>query len=112
MNAMAPQIAVLGAGSWGTALAILLSRNGADVKLWGLPNEVDALIKDGENKRFLPGVPFPDGLQPTADLRTAVSTADEVLVVVPSHVFPAVLNEIEPLLQPATTLSCTMCFWA
>ncbi len=105
MNAMAPQIAVLGAGSWGTALAILLSRNGANVRLWGLPNEVEALITDGENRRFLPGVPFPENLTPMIDLGAAVSTADEVLVVVPSHVFPAVLKDIEPLLQPAATLS-------
>ncbi len=105
MSDASPKIAVLGAGSWGTALAILLSRNGCRVKLWGLEAEVEALTRDGENKQFLPGVALPDGLQPTADLNEAVAAADEVLVVVPSHVFPSVLNAVEPMLQPATTLS-------
>jgi glycerol-3-phosphate dehydrogenase (NAD(P)+) len=105
MGDTSPKIAVLGAGSWGTALAILLARNGADVMLWGLAQEVEALIADGENRYFLPGVSFPQNLQPTADLKQAVATADEVLVVVPSHVFPAVLSDVEPLLQPETTLS-------
>jgi glycerol-3-phosphate dehydrogenase (NAD(P)+) len=100
-----PKIAVLGAGSWGTALAILLARNGADVMLWGLAHEVEALIEDGENRYFLPGIAFPQNLQPTADLKQAVTAADEVLVVVPSHVFPTVLRDVEPLLQPDTTLS-------
>ncbi len=105
MGKRAPQIAVLGAGSWGTALAILLSRNGAGVKLWGLAAEVEALIKDGENRQYLPDVALPDNLQPTAELDQAVGSADEVLVVVPSHVFPSVLEAVNPMLQPATTLS-------
>jgi glycerol-3-phosphate dehydrogenase (NAD(P)+) len=105
MGELTPNIAVLGAGSWGTALAILLARNGASVKLWGLAQEVEALIRDGENSYFLPGIPFPENLQPTSDLNEAVVSADEVLVVVPSHVFPSVLQKVEPLLQPTTTLS-------
>jgi glycerol-3-phosphate dehydrogenase (NAD(P)+) len=100
-----PKIAVLGAGSWGTALAILLARNGAEVKLWGLADEIAALIRDGENQYFLPGVQFPRNLQPTADLMEAVVSADEILVAVPSHVFPAVLINVEPLLSPSATLS-------
>ncbi len=105
MGESSPNIAVLGAGSWGTALAILLARNGASVRLWGLPAEVEALIRDGENKQFLPGVKLPDNLLPTLELSQAVASADEVLVVVPSHVFSSVLESVEPLLQPATTLS-------
>lgn len=105
MDQTAPVIAVLGAGSWGTALAILLSRNGARAYLWGLEKEIKALIQDGENRQFLPGIEFPDGLQPTADLNQAISSADEVLVVVPSHVFPSLLTTIEPMLGPDTTLS-------
>lgn len=105
MSQATPVIAVLGAGSWGTALAILLSRNGARVRLWGLEQEIEALIRDGENMHFLPGVPFPEGLQPTADLNQALATADEVLVVVPSHAFPSLLETIEPMLESSTTLS-------
>jgi len=105
MDQSSPVIAVLGAGSWGTALAILLGRNGAKVRLWGLEKEVQALIQDGENRRFLPGVPFPEGLDPVADLGLALEDADEVLVVVPSHAFPSLLETIAPMLGTHTTLS-------
>lgn len=98
-----PTIAVLGSGSWGTALAMLLARNGCEVPLWGhLPEEIDALSKDRENIRYLPGIPFPDGLTPTSDLSGALQAADEILVVVPSHAFSAVLQQIAPQLNPAT----------
>ncbi len=105
MTNATPQIAVLGPGSWGTALAILLSRNGARVNLWGVPQEVEQLVKDGENRRFLPGIPFPPGLSPTADLATAVGDADEVLVVIPSHAFRPVLEQVKPLLPSAASIS-------
>lgn len=106
MTTSHPVIAVLGAGSWGTALAILLSRNGAVVRLWGhLTTEVERLHRDGENREFLPGYPFPDGLSVTADLGEALQGADEVLVVVPSHAFRAVLKKAVPLMEQQTSLS-------
>ncbi len=105
MGQATPVIAVLGAGSWGTALAILLSRNGATTYLWGLEHEIAALIRDGENRQFLPGIKFPEGLIPTADLDQAISSANEVLVVVPSHVFSSLLKAIQPMLRAETTLS-------
>ncbi len=105
MNQAAPTIAILGAGSWGTALAILLSRNGATARLWGLPQEIEPLVRDGENRHFLPGIPFPPGLTPTADLSYAIRGADEVLVVVPSHAFRPVLEQIAPQMEQTTTLS-------
>ena len=89
------RIAVLGAGSWGTALAIQLARNGNRVALWGHdPAEIDALLRDRENRHYLPGIPLPDGLQPGIDLAACIDAADEVLVVVPSHAFAAVCREI------------------
>ncbi len=105
MASPVPAIAVLGAGSWGTALAILLARNGAKVRLWGLESEIEALLRDGENRQFLPGFPFPEGLQPIADLSQALDAVEEVLVVVPSHAFPSLLQTIEPMLDSGTTLS-------
>ncbi len=105
MGQAAPVIAVLGAGSWGTALAILLGRNGARVRLWGLEKEMQALIQDGENRHFLPGVPFPEGLEPVTSLDLALEDTDEVLVVVPSHAFPSLLETIAPILGAHTTLS-------
>ncbi|MET0105235.1 MAG: NAD(P)H-dependent glycerol-3-phosphate dehydrogenase [Sedimenticola sp.] len=106
MTGKQPVIAVLGAGSWGTALAILLGRNGAEVRLWGhLQSEIDALLADGENRAYIPGIPFPDGIAPTTDLAAAVDGADEVLVVVPSHAFRQSMQRLEPLLGTDTSVS-------
>jgi glycerol-3-phosphate dehydrogenase (NAD(P)+) len=87
-------IAVLGAGSWGTALAMLLARNGVRVHLWGQAAEAEALARDGENRRYLPGIPLPPGIQPLADLGQALAGADEVLMVLPSHAFRPVLRRL------------------
>jgi glycerol-3-phosphate dehydrogenase (NAD(P)+) len=93
-------VAVLGAGSWGTALAILLAHNGHDVRLWGhLPEEVAALVRDGENKAFLPDIPFPPGIRPENDLAAALDGVTEILIVVPSHAFHKVTKAIAPLIK-------------
>ncbi|WP_369161154.1 NAD(P)H-dependent glycerol-3-phosphate dehydrogenase [Candidatus Thiodiazotropha sp. LNASS1] len=93
-------IAVLGAGSWGTALAILLSGNGHRVSLWGhLQEEIEALIRDRENKQYLPGVGFPPMLHPEIELHKALHGASEILIAVPSHAFQSVASNIAPLLQ-------------
>ncbi|MEL0585719.1 MAG: NAD(P)H-dependent glycerol-3-phosphate dehydrogenase [Candidatus Thiodiazotropha sp. (ex. Lucinoma kazani)] len=93
-------IAVLGAGSWGTALAILLSSKGNTVRLWGhLREDIEALISDRENKQFLPGVAFPDTLLPEIDLQRTLDQASEILIAVPSHAFQSVTAAISPLLQ-------------
>lgn len=94
---MAP-IAVLGAGSWGTALALVVARNGYRVRLWDhWPAQVADLIHDRENRRFLPGFPLPDNLEPVLELRQALEGAAEILVVVPSHGFAALLRALPPL---------------
>ena len=106
MNGARAKLAVLGAGSWGTALAIQLARNGTDVVLWGHdPEEVAALVRDGENRHYLPGVPLPPGLHPDNDLAKAVTTADEVLIVVPSHAFASVCAQIVQIRPQLKTLS-------
>jgi len=106
LNDSAAKLAVLGAGSWGTALAILLARNGAMVSLWGHDAaEVDALLRDQENRRYLPGVPLPAGLTPSNDLDATVVNADEVLVVVPSHAFASVCSRIAVVRPGLRTLS-------
>ncbi|MBW9265265.1 MAG: NAD(P)-dependent glycerol-3-phosphate dehydrogenase [Candidatus Thiodiazotropha sp. (ex. Lucinisca nassula)] len=93
-------IAVLGAGSWGTSLAILLSGNGHRVSLWGhLQEEIEALIRDRENKQYLPGVGFPPMLHPEIELHKALHGASEILIAVPSHAFQSVASNIAPLLQ-------------
>ena len=90
-------IAVLGAGSWGTALAVLLARNGHRVSLWGhRPEHMAALRSARCNVRYLPGVRFPDHLELLDDLREAASGAKIQLIVVPSAGFAAVVEAIRP----------------
>lgn len=106
MNGRPANLAVLGSGSWGTALAIHLARNGAAVSLWGHSNdEIERLRRDGENHHYLPGIPFPEGLTPTADLAQAVRSADEVVLVVPSHAFAEVCTRVVGLRPGLRTLS-------
>lgn len=91
------KIAVLGAGSWGTALAIQLARSGQNSLLWGRNAADIALMQEqSSNSRFLPGISFPAGLQVTGDLHAAVQQADEVLLAVPSHAFAELLEQIRP----------------
>lgn len=104
MSAPRP-IAVLGAGSWGTALAILLARNGHAVRLWGNEPPVMAeLARTRRNVRYLPDAVFPEGLAIHDDLDAALAGAD-VLVVVPSHAFRSVLTTLAPKLAPGTPLA-------
>ncbi|WP_137168272.1 NAD(P)H-dependent glycerol-3-phosphate dehydrogenase [Salinimonas lutimaris] len=94
-------ITVLGAGSYGTALAFCLARNGNPTLLWGRDTEHMAqLVSDRENRRYLPGATFPDSLQIVPDLAAAVQASQDILVVVPSHAFSAMLNALKPLLTP------------
>jgi len=101
-----PKIAVLGAGSWGTALGVHLARNGMDVRLWGhLAQEIAPLRAFRENKALLPGIAFPPKLTATSDLAEAVAEAQEVLVVVPSHAFRSAVRMLAPLFPTGASLS-------
>jgi glycerol-3-phosphate dehydrogenase (NAD(P)+) len=96
-------LSVLGTGSWGTALAILLARNGFAIRLWGHdPEFVADLERDRCNKVFLPDVPFPSGIHPVADLQAAIEGAADVILVVPSHAFREVLTKTVPFLSAGT----------
>ncbi len=92
MNASAP-IGILGAGSWGSALAILLARIGRKVRLWSVnQNELVPLLAHRENRQYLPGIPFPDTLAVEPHLEKIAAVAHDVLVVVPSHGFRSTLK--------------------
>jgi len=100
-----PPIAVLGAGSWGTALAMLVAGNGFPVRLWDIdPGHVARMRESRENSRHLPGIPFPDTLAVFDDLAEATRNATGLLVVVPSHAFRATLQRIAPLFPAAPPL--------
>lgn len=100
MNRQA-NVTVLGAGSYGTALAILLARNGHDVILWGHnEKELTSLINERQNQRFLPDIAFPAQLYIESNLQQAVQAAPILLIVVPSHAFGAVLSQVKPYLRP------------
>ncbi|AXA84916.1 glycerol-3-phosphate dehydrogenase [Lysobacter oculi] len=101
MTAIKGPVAVLGAGSWGTALAALLARQGHAVTLWGRDGDIAAAIDQRhENPRYLPGIALPDALRATTDLAAALQGAAWVLVVVPSHAFAETLEALAPL-RPA-----------
>ncbi|QUY47096.1 NAD(P)H-dependent glycerol-3-phosphate dehydrogenase [Serratia plymuthica] len=101
MNTVNASMTVIGAGSYGTALAITLARNGHPVVLWGHnPEQIQKLQHDRCNQAFLPDVAFPDTLLLEADLARALAASRDVLVVVPSHVFGDVLHQLKPHLRP------------
>jgi glycerol-3-phosphate dehydrogenase (NAD(P)+) len=94
-------IAVLGAGSWGTALAIQFARGGRPVRLWGRDRErLTAMAAGRRNERYLASAQFPDSLQVEPDLARALAGARDVLIVVPSHAFRALLSQLAPHLAP------------
>ncbi len=79
--------AVLGAGSWGTTLGLVLHDNGHEVVFWEFDAEqVEAVRRDGENRKFLPGVPVPDEIVITNDLAAAILGSHALVFAVPSHV--------------------------
>ena len=96
---------VLGAGSWGTALASVLAAKGHAVVLWGRdPAVVDAVAQRHENARYLPGVGLPEALGATTDLARALEGAEVVVVAVPSHAVREVVSEAKPALQVGTAV--------
>lgn len=95
-------LGVLGAGAWGTALAIHLARAGHDVTLWAHRAEYAAEMAQARcNPRYLPDAPFPELLSVSAELAEAVSEQDGVLIAVPSAAFAALLQRLKMLPRPA-----------
>jgi glycerol-3-phosphate dehydrogenase (NAD(P)+) len=105
---MTETVAVLGAGSWGTALAMQLARNGLQVKLWGhQPDHIVRLQELRENSDYLPGFKLADNIDPQATLQVAIEQATYLLIAVPSKGFRALLQDLKPLLSEDQVL-----FWA
>ena len=105
---MAETVAVLGAGSWGTALAIQLARNDLQVKLWGHEaDHIERLRELRENTDYLPGFILADNIEPVADLAAAVSNTPYLLVAIPSKGFRSLLQRLKPIIDADRIL-----FWA
>jgi glycerol-3-phosphate dehydrogenase (NAD(P)+) len=97
---------VIGAGAWGTALAIAIARNGHKVLLWGRDTQqLTAMQATHTNERYLPGLAFPDSLEVCIDFELALKSAKHILVSVPSTAFSEMLLKIKPLIADGTPLS-------
>jgi len=97
--------AVIGAGSFGTALARVLGQKGISVRIWGREEEVrEAIAQRHENPRFLPGIRLPETVIPADDPRSAVEGADLVVAATPSHVAREVFGPLSESLPPETPI--------
>ncbi|MGL5314882.1 MAG: NAD(P)H-dependent glycerol-3-phosphate dehydrogenase [Peptostreptococcaceae bacterium] len=93
------KICVLGAGSWGSALSLVLAKKGYDVSLWTLNEEqADKMNKTKENIDYLPGVLFPNNIKVTTNLEESVKSSKIVLLAVPSQAIRSVCKQIKPFL--------------
>jgi glycerol-3-phosphate dehydrogenase (NAD(P)+) len=96
-----PPLAILGAGSWGTALAVHLVGNSNSVRLWGRDGiQIETMRLERENKRYLPGVSLPEELSLYSDLSACLDGVQDVIVAVPSTQFESLLESLKPLVGP------------
>ena len=97
-----PVVTVLGSGSWGTALAILLAGNGHKTRLWGIETDyIKEMVTARVNQRYLPGAHFPENLSLYHDLDQSIHQADDILIAVPSYAFREMIQSLSQKL-PAT----------
>jgi glycerol-3-phosphate dehydrogenase (NAD(P)+) len=105
---MDKKIAVLGAGSWGTAMAIHLGRIGHKVHLWARNKSlIETILRDRMNDAYIPKILFPSNVNPVDSLKDALSDADCVVVAVPSHGLRSVVQQAAEFLAPRTTIVST-----
>jgi glycerol-3-phosphate dehydrogenase (NAD(P)+) len=94
------RVLVVGDGSWGTSLALLLANAGVHTRLWSaFPGQTEDLKRDRENKRFLPGVPLPEALELSADAYSAAKDVELAVSVVPTQYLRGVAQQFEDALQ-------------
>jgi glycerol-3-phosphate dehydrogenase (NAD(P)+) len=97
-------VCVLGAGSWGTAQALLLNQNGFAVTIWGQADELAAISRDRENRRYLPGLSIPAEIKLIPDLEAAVKHAQLIVAAVPAQAVREVLQRLQPHYKSGTVL--------
>ena len=99
-------ITVLGAGSWGTALALVLARNGQKVRLWSRDKDhVDRMRGQRVNNLYLPNYPFPKTLYVFDNLESSLDNVIDILIVVPSFAFQEVVIQIKPYISSNTRIA-------
>ena len=99
------KISVLGAGSWGTALALLCYKNGHEVTIWSIAqDEIDMLKKEREHKDKLPGVKIAEEIGLTTDLKEAISGRDMLVVAVPSPYIRSTAKSMAPYVEDGQLL--------
>ncbi|MDR3645694.1 MAG: NAD(P)-dependent glycerol-3-phosphate dehydrogenase, partial [Clostridia bacterium] len=99
-----PSVFILGAGGWGTALAVMCVKNGHSVALWSpFKEELEAILRDGENTKLLPGVPVPADIGLTGSL-DGVASADAVVLAVPSFAVRETARRLKGLLKPGSVV--------
>ena len=104
-DARGAPVAVLGAGSWGTALAMHLGRTGVPVRMWARDPGLAVSIRTArENSRYLPGLSLPDGVAVSGDAGEVLADCGTVLVAVPSHFVEVVLESVGSCVPPGTVL--------
>ena len=102
---MSSDIAILGAGSWGTALAVHLARIGHAVRIWSVERPIiDEMRERRANAVYLPDVALPPAVRPTTDVEDAVRGVGMVVAAVPSHAMRSVARSVQRYLQPGATL--------
>ena len=100
-------ITILGAGAWGTALALYLARRGQIVNIWSVePSEINAMVQDKANQRYLPGYPLPELIHPTIELGKAVNGIKDIIMVVPSVGFRQTLVSLKPFISADVRIIC------
>ena len=102
------KIAVVGAGSWGTALAIILAEKGLDVKLWARREELANKIRsEKENSQYLPGIKVPNNLIVSHSLKNIIENSEAIITAVPSEFLRHTLNQIKPYFKNQIVVSVT-----
>ena len=98
---MKRKVAVMGAGSWGTALAVTLAKNGHQVSMWDInAAHIQDMREQRENRRFLPGVPLPEGIRPVDEKTQMLQEADLLLFSVPAQHFRTALEGALDCMNP------------
>lgn len=96
---MKEKIAVIGSGSWGVALAMLLNGNGHDVKLWSYSEEEARIINEDKKCKFLPNITIPEGLKCYTSLEETLEGTNIILIVTPSNVIRTTMNNMLPYIK-------------